>query len=788
MSSSRISSNRLGFEARQYRVIQRSFHNWAAAVEQERQLLFEALAYLHDDLQIIQPDIKKIQSDTARLRDFLLYKIENVDEEINDLKRFDTKDDADIQDGASLDHQICKSSSDIRSSNGCNNEKILMIHPELTEVEVNQMLATTEEVRIKMEQSESEAASHIGKIVAEKESLKSDRDLLMSQLENSSRELAGCNQKINRLEQELADATSTNVRAVKDLSAQLEKSAEKEKDLSEGYEHAADQIFQLTNELDRATDEISTTLQANESLRSTVMALESMMCSERAGREKERDTLKAAFKGIDNLTAQVADLKQAPTRDGKSVEAFSRLEREMQIAQFDNTALREIAAQSRRELSIKNDDCQKHLQAIDKLRQEIESSKSGDGSSSLAEEVVRLQRQLGLAAHCAAEAELVASVRVASCQKEIDCLAANLLVERLSAKEKDDILSRQETEVSALRRKAEVLEEIEVKEKEEEKEKSSSEADHAIESAAMSELVRTLQANRALALELDACRAKLKQEEAKCLALESNPSSLSAQSKQIADTIEASKDTLCRAAAQVDSVRSQVREGEKKLFAAESQVTSLRAALSDAIMAGKREIALKANLQSQLNFKSAGTGGPGPRAEERKSKVVVPFTSYSSAFIASVSLRSDDHMASLLEELERMTQLKEMAETKAAALSLVGSGTRILEQVQQMTLKVQSANNSSISSPRNIGGAESTQSFAGFFSTSPIPSDRTHCSPSPTPIDSAEVEVPDTLPTAEEVFSSHQLSSSSDSAPHVSRSVSLYAQPSVDPLPHSGIL
>ena len=747
MSRLTKSKNRLDFEARQYKVIQRSFHNWAAAVEQERQLLFEALAYLHDDLQIVPPDIKKILSDTARLRDFLLYKIENVDEEINDFKALDTKDDADIMSDTYSNHQIYESGSDISYSNGCNDEKMFMTHPELTEVEVNQMLAATEEVRIKMEQSESEAASHIGKIVAEKESLKSDRDLLMSQLDNSLRELTNSNQKIKRLEEDLNDATLINARAVNDLYVQLERSAEKEKDLSEGYEHAADQIFQLTNELNRTSDETSTTLQANESLKNAVMALESTICSERAGREKERDTLKAAFKGIDDLTAQLADLRQVHLKDGRSNEAFGRLEREMQIVQFDNTALREIVAQSRRELNIKSDDCLKHLQLIDQLRQEIEKSKGVDGLSSLAEVVVELQCQLSVAAQCAAEAELVASVRVASCQKEIDYLASSLLAERLSAKAKDDVISKQEVEVSELRQKGEELEESGVKEKE----KIVSVGEHAIESAAMSELVRTLQSNRALALELDACRAKLKQEEARCLVLESSPVSLSAQSKQIADTIEASKDTLCRAAAQVDSVRTQVQEGEKKLFAAESQVTSLRAALSDAIMAGERETALKAALQSQLNSKSSG----GSREGESNSKVTVPFTSYSSAFIANTSARSEDHdhVRSLLEELERMTQLKEMAETKAAALSLVGSGTRILEQVQLMTLKVQSVNNSSMSSPRNIGGAEDTQSFAGFFSPTPT-------SPSP-----------DVLPIAGEGSTSRQSSSFTGSAPDVSRLV-----------------
>ena len=43
--------------------------------------MFEALAYLNDDVQCEVPDILKIKSDIRRLRDFIAYKVDHADEE-----------------------------------------------------------------------------------------------------------------------------------------------------------------------------------------------------------------------------------------------------------------------------------------------------------------------------------------------------------------------------------------------------------------------------------------------------------------------------------------------------------------------------------------------------------------------------------------------------------------------------------------------------------------------------------------------------------------------------------
>jgi hypothetical protein len=50
-------------------------------VDQERQLLFEALAYLNDDIHSSSPNLEKMQSDLQRLRDYIAYKVDHSEEE-----------------------------------------------------------------------------------------------------------------------------------------------------------------------------------------------------------------------------------------------------------------------------------------------------------------------------------------------------------------------------------------------------------------------------------------------------------------------------------------------------------------------------------------------------------------------------------------------------------------------------------------------------------------------------------------------------------------------------------
>jgi predicted nucleic acid-binding Zn-ribbon protein len=71
----RIAKEKLREEERQNKEAQQSLEDWSREVESERQLLFEAMAYLNEDVRSPSPDIQKIQSDIKRLKDFIAYKV-----------------------------------------------------------------------------------------------------------------------------------------------------------------------------------------------------------------------------------------------------------------------------------------------------------------------------------------------------------------------------------------------------------------------------------------------------------------------------------------------------------------------------------------------------------------------------------------------------------------------------------------------------------------------------------------------------------------------------------------
>ena len=675
----------LSKEVKQSKIVQQSVINWVSEVEQERQLLFEAIAYLHDDVQSQSLDIGKIQSDTRRLRDFLLYKIEHAEEErIHFSAQTVTSEDYDgNDDGNSSDLQIDVSISGPCSANSSDRRmnKNLAYPVDVSERGVYLMLAKADEMRNNLEQSESEAASHIGKIVAERESLKSDRDLLLLQLDAVLNDLSTGNETISKLRSVIDETCAISKKAVNDLKVEQERSVEKERGLNEAYEHAADQIFQLTNELNRASDELTMSLKANSCLKNRLIGVEAVLASERAERENDKDTLRAALKGIDVLAEQMNDIKVKDFDHMKASEAFASLAKDLKELKLDNVILEEMIRRLRRDLDQANVDKAELQSRIQKQHGEVEEQeeegeeeqdkkKDSEELITLTTNSIDLQSQLVAATQAAAAAELTTNDRIALYQQEIEIFAEKMLAERSLSEQNDVTISKLREEAREQMLKYEEIEEklrqFSATTTQEHSAEQSAEhsTERSSESFATSELMRTLHANRILSDELVRCRNLLQSEQEKCAALEKVPSVL--KSKQIADTIEASRNTLFLAAAQVDSVCLQAQEGNQKLLLAESQVASLKEALSAAILSREREAVLKSELQLQLDVL---------KSSRSNSDITAP----------PATLFTDDNVVLLLEELERMTQLKDIAETKAASLSLVDSGTRLLETMQLMS-------------------------------------------------------------------------------------------------------
>jgi hypothetical protein len=82
----RIVEEKLKRESLLKREAQQCLDYFWQEVEQERQLLFEALAYLNDDIHSLSPNVEKMQSDLQRLRDYIAYKVDHSDEEKDHFK------------------------------------------------------------------------------------------------------------------------------------------------------------------------------------------------------------------------------------------------------------------------------------------------------------------------------------------------------------------------------------------------------------------------------------------------------------------------------------------------------------------------------------------------------------------------------------------------------------------------------------------------------------------------------------------------------------------------------
>lgn len=157
-------------------------------VESERQLLFEAMAYLNDDVRSPVPDIEKIQSDIKRLKDFIAYKVKHSDEERDQYRtqsssqghspskrgpKNQSGEDSNVDDTTSskplLLNDKDRSFNDSReqsSATGLNQLELERIKSEALRHKEEAVIAKgdAEESRSKLDRSEAEAASFIGRI------------------------------------------------------------------------------------------------------------------------------------------------------------------------------------------------------------------------------------------------------------------------------------------------------------------------------------------------------------------------------------------------------------------------------------------------------------------------------------------------------------------------------------------------------------------------------------------------------------------------------------------------
>ena len=292
-----------------------------------------------------------MQSDIRRLKDYIAYKVDHAADErdlyralpvapTNGLQRSLDKEllDDDEDNGGDIDDNeggMSRSiSGEFKNGGGGNRSKRGTVDgssssTSTSTVRFETMKLELDDFRNRLDKSETESAVLIGRIVAEKESLTGDRELLLEQLNKGIAEAAAAEETITNLRALVADANITSKCAVNDLLICREKAAEREKDLQGQCHRERERTILLTEQLRSLHSERDQLQGSGENLHKQLIARDETIAAEQLGREKDRAALMAALNGIDELTAQVEVLRERDLERERALERIFELNDEV---------------------------------------------------------------------------------------------------------------------------------------------------------------------------------------------------------------------------------------------------------------------------------------------------------------------------------------------------------------------------------------------------------------------------------------------------------------------------
>ena len=251
------------------------------------------------------------------------------------------------------------------------NEKKKHNQAEISDIEVRTMLKTAEELKEKLEQSEAEAASLIGKIVAEKESLKADRDLLLVQL-NTAMVKESCSIDIIK---KLKNIVHENEIKSHEILLEREKELKIKNESAAITEHAADQIYQLTNELNKVSDVLSNSIRANNNLGNQILKLQEELNNEKTLREKDKIALKIAQKCSEDYSKHLNEINKIEIEKIESSRKIILHEKEILALKIEKKSMEEEILRLQDdviEMRENNEDKQDHIDYLLKDRDDKE--------------------------------------------------------------------------------------------------------------------------------------------------------------------------------------------------------------------------------------------------------------------------------------------------------------------------------------------------------------------------------------------------------------------------------
>jgi hypothetical protein len=211
----RAAKDRLREEARRSVQAQQSLVEWSKQVESERQLLFEAMAYINDDVHAQHPNLEKLQGDIRRLKDYIAYKVDHAADERDQYRAsgvpraLDQELLLDAPAGRGDDALALALSDEFKGEHGGGAGHGSGPRNEATSIRYEALQLEVGDLRERLDRSEAESAVLIGRIVAEKEALTGDRELLLEQLNQARADHGAAEETIANLRAAVADANIT---------------------------------------------------------------------------------------------------------------------------------------------------------------------------------------------------------------------------------------------------------------------------------------------------------------------------------------------------------------------------------------------------------------------------------------------------------------------------------------------------------------------------------------------------------------------------------------------------
>lgn len=158
-------------------------------------MLFEAIAYLSDDVNSSSPEIEKIRSDTRRLKDYIAYKVDHSEEERKHFKQQSYRSTFEKSRSTYADHSL--SSSSERSGLNVNDSSTYQFLLENGDGNINSNISNSECASMAIRVLESEEEAELLKIEVY------DLNLKLEHLENSLDQ--------SRMATEKSDAETANL-------------------------------------------------------------------------------------------------------------------------------------------------------------------------------------------------------------------------------------------------------------------------------------------------------------------------------------------------------------------------------------------------------------------------------------------------------------------------------------------------------------------------------------------------------------------------------------------------